>query len=336
MVDKWFAENTFHSREFSDISRLIELKQKQGLTISLGLPALNEEKTIGNIIHTMKSEFMERYPLLDEIVVIDSGSTDATVRIATRLGLPVYLHQDILSEYGSYRGKGEALWKSLYILKGDIIAWIDTDIENIHPGFVYGIIGPLLKEPKISFVKGFYRRPLKYGRKVWATGGGRVTELTARPLFNLFFPELSGIIQPLSGEYAGRRTVLERVPFFTGYGVETGLLLDIFSKFGLQAIAQSDLQERIHRNQSLAALSQMSFAIIQILVKRLEDKHRLRLLEDIHKSMKLIRSLTEADYFLEVKEIADYERPPIITLREYRERRKALRGAAATRTSRPD
>ena len=204
IVDKWFAENTFDSREFERIDELVRLKRQQGLTISLGLPALNEEETIGTIIKSVRQELMERHALLDEIVLIDSRSTDRTREICADLGIPVYIHQDILPEHGSYHGKGEALWKSLHVLKGDIIAWIDTDIRNIHPRFVYGLIGPLLKDERIQFVKGFYKRPIRGpGGVLQSNGGGRVTELTARPLFNLFYPELSGLIQPLAGE-AGR------------------------------------------------------------------------------------------------------------------------------------
>ncbi len=315
-VDKWFAENSFHAKEFGDQKKLVEAKQKQGLTISLGLPALNEAETIGNIIKTIKGALMEEVPLLDEMVLIDSGSTDGTVKIAKDLGVPCFTHQEILTDYGSYRGKGETLWKSLYVLRGDIIAWIDTDIKNIHSGFVCGLLGPLLAEPDVHYVKGFYRRPIRVGRKLSASGGGRVTELTARPFLNLFYPELSGIIQPLAGEYAGRREILERVPFFTGYGVETGLLIDIYNMLGPRAIAQVDLGERIHRNQSLPALSQMSFAIIQVFLQRLQEKNSIALLEGISRSMKLVQSTRNA-YSLEVREITDHERPPMITIPDY-------------------
>jgi len=320
VVDKWFAENTFRSHEFADLERLVALKEEQGLTISLGLPALNEEATVGNVIQTVKTALMEQVPLLDEIVLIDSGSMDYTREIAADLGIPVYIHQQILPQYGAYHGKGEALWKSLYVLKGDIIAWIDTDIVNIHPRFVYGILGPLLREPRIQYVKGFYRRPLKRGDKLIAGGGGRVTELTARPLINLFFPELSGLIQPLAGEYAGRRHVLEQLPFFTGYGVETGLLIDVLEAFGLQAIAQVDLLERIHHNQPLPSLSKMSFAIIQVVIRRLEDRHKIRLLEEVNKTMNLIR-YEPGRFYLETVEIKEHERPPMLTIPEYRQRR---------------
>jgi nucleotide-binding universal stress UspA family protein len=317
VVDKWFAENTFHAHEFEDVARLVELKERQGLTISLGLPALNEEKTIGAIIRTIRSRFMENVPLLDEIVVIDSNSTDRTCQIAQDLGVPVYRHPEILPAYGSYVGKGEALWKSLYVLKGDIIAWIDTDILDLHPRFVYGILGPLIKEPQLQYAKGYYQRPLRLGGRRQARGGGRVTELVARPLLNLFYPELSGFVQPLAGEYAGRRAALECVPFFTGYGVETGLLIDLLETCSLRALGQVDLEERVHRNQSLLALSQMAFAIIQVLMQRVGERYHLALMEAMQTSMKLIR-YSEEEFRLEIAEIRDRVRPPIETLPEYR------------------
>ena len=171
LVDKWFAENTFHADEFYQLRDLVELKKKQGVTISLALPALNEEQTVGKVIKMMKKELMQRVPLLDEIVLIDSDSTDRTREIAKKEGVPVYIHQELLPDMEPRRGKGEALWKSLLVTKGDIIVWIDTDIVNIHPRFVYGIIGPLLINPQVQLVKGFYRRPLKVGQKMQAGGG---------------------------------------------------------------------------------------------------------------------------------------------------------------------
>ncbi len=316
VVDRWFAENTFHSREFRALRHLVDLKEAQGKTISLALPTLNEEKTVGKIITTIKRHLVDRFPLIDEIVVIDSDSDDRTVEIVEALGIPVYKHPAILPQYGSYRGKGEALWKSLYVTKGDIIVWIDSDITGIHPKFAYGLIGPLLTQPNLGFVKGFYRRPLNLGGQMLTTGGGRVTELTARPLINLFYPQLSGLVQPLAGEMAGHRSVLEAVPFFTGYGVETGLLIDILDEFGLHVIAQTDLEERVHRNQSLLSLSKMANAIVQVVIKRLGDRNRLSLLEDVNTSMKLIH-YAPTELFLEVKEIREYERPPMKTLSEY-------------------
>jgi len=319
VVDKWFAENTFHSREFEDLERLVQLKEEQNLTISLGLPALNEAATVGRIIQVAQNILMREFPLLDEVVLIDSGSTDETVEIAQDLGIPVYQHSDILAQYNNFRGKGEALWKSLHVLKGDLIAWIDTDIVNIHPRFIYGILGPLLRHNTIQYVKGFYRRPLKTGDTLQAGGGGRVTELVARPLLNLFYPELSGIVQPLSGEYAGRRAALEQVPFYVGYGVETGLLLSLVEEYGISSIAQVDLRERIHHNQSLGALSRMAFAIIQVFVDRLESRQKVTLLHEINRTMKIIRYERDA-YYLDERVIFDECRPPMITLPEYQAR----------------
>jgi len=321
LVDKWFAENTFHANEFANLKELLLLKEKQGVTISLALPALNEEKTVGKVITTIKSKLMEEVPIIDEIVLMDSNSTDRTREIARELGVPVYIHQHLLTDMDPRPGKGEALWKSLLVTKGDIVAWIDTDIVNIHPRFVYGILGPLLLNHNIQLVKGFYRRPLRVGDKMQAGGGGRVTELTARPLLNLFYPELSGIVQPLSGEYAGRREALERASFFSGYGVETGLVIEIFEQFGLGAIAQVDLLERIHHNQELAALGKMSFAIIQTVLRKLERRFERSIIEDINKTMKLIK-YQRGGYYLEVEEVAEHERPPMITIPAYLERNK--------------
>jgi nucleotide-binding universal stress UspA family protein len=324
IVDRWFAENTFHASEFREIAKLVDLKEKQRVTISLGLPALNEEKTIGLVIRRIKTALMDRVPLLDQMVVVDSDSTDRTREIAAELGVPVVRHSEILPELGTYQGKGEALWKSLHVLDGEIVCWIDTDIRNIQPRFLFGLLGPLLREPRIGYVKGFYRRPIRHGTTLVAEGGGRVTELMARPLINLFFPELSGIIQPLAGEYAGRRALLESVPFFTGYAVEIGLLIDVLDAAGLSAIGQVDLERRIHRNQPLVNLSQMSFTILQAAISKLEERHRIELLTEVGRGMKVIGQ--EQDRFsLEVREVADSVRPPMRTIPAYLERRKSLK-----------
>jgi glucosyl-3-phosphoglycerate synthase len=319
LVDKWFVENTFTSAEFADLATLVAHKEKQGVRISVALPTLNEEATIGKVITAIRSRLMERFPLVDELVVIDSDSTDRTRAIAKDLGIPVHIHQQLLPEIGPGRGKGEALWKSLAITSGDIIVWVDTDVSQFHPKFVYGLIGPLLIRPEIAFVKAFYRRPLNVGGELQATGGGRVTELAARPILNLFFPELSGIIQPLSGEQAGRRSLLERLPFFDLYGVETGLLIDVLRTSGLRAIAQVDMKQRIHRNQSLLNLSKTSFEILQVAMKRLGEGRGQSLLEDANLTMKLI-SPTAEGFHLDVQDIGVVERPPMITVPSYKER----------------
>jgi len=323
VVDKWFAENTYHTREFMDLERLLELKEDQGVSISLALPALNEEETVGKVIKTVKTALMDQVPLLDEMVLIDSGSQDRTREIAAELGVPVFIHQEILPQYGTFIGKGEALWKSLFVVNGDIVAWIDTDIKNIDPRFVYGILGPLLDNPRIRFAKGFYRRPLRQGDKTVAGGGGRVTELTARPFINLFYPELSGLIQPLSGEYAGRRSALEKLPFFTGYGVETGMLIDLLEKYGLESIAQVDLLERIHHNQPLPSLSKMSFTIMQVVLSRLEARNKVHIYDESNLTMNLVRFSKRRGYYLDQEEIQEHERPPMGTIPEYQQKHLA-------------
>lgn len=316
LVDKWFAESTFHTEEFENLERLLARKVEQGVSISLALPALNEERTVANVIRTIQTALMEQVPLLDEIILVDSNSTDRTRQIAEGQDIPVYIHQEVLPQYGAREGKGEALWKSLYLTRGDILLWIDTDIVNIHPRFVYGLLGPLLQRPDLLLIKGFYLRPIKVGDKIQAGGGGRVTELTARPMLNLFYPALSGVIQPLAGEYGGRRSALEQIPFSSGYGVEVGILIDILELYGLGALGQVDLIQRIHHNQPLTTLSKMSFAIIQTLVRRLDKRYGIHLLEDVNRSMKLVRRLRN-QFFLDVEEIVEHERPPMITIPEY-------------------
>lgn len=317
-INTWLYRNTFHSDDFADLDKLVSLKYEKGWTISLGLPALNEEATVGNVISTLKRALMEEVPLLDEIILIDSRSTDRTREIAADMGIPVFVHQDVLPGWGSNEGKGEALWKSLYLMNGDVVAWVDTDIRNIHPRFVYGVVGPLLANESLGYVKGFYRRPIKEGDKLLAGGGGRVTELTARPLINLFFPELSGLIQPLSGEYAGRREILEKVPFFTGYSVETGLLIDILKNFGHGCIGQTDLLERIHHNQPLPSLSKMSFGIIGAVFDRLQKYGMIDMNMRPNENMKLVR-YAGINFYLDRVEIEEACRPPIISIPEYRE-----------------
>ncbi|HYU82170.1 MAG TPA: glucosyl-3-phosphoglycerate synthase [Candidatus Polarisedimenticolia bacterium] len=328
IVDKWFAENTFSSAEFADLRRLVDAKERQNLRVSVGLPTLNEEVTIRKVIRAIRSRLVERFPLVDELVVIDSRSEDRTRQIAEDEGVPVFIHDEILPETGSYRGKGEALWKSLHVLTGDIVVWIDTDVTSAHPKFVYGIVGPLLMRPDLQFVKAFYQRPLHIGDELQATGGGRVTELAARPILNLFFPELSGIVQPLSGEQAGRRSLLEQLPFFTGYGVETGLLVDTLQRAGLGAIGQVDMKQRIHRNQSLYNLSKMSFEVLQVAIKRVGEAHGTNLLEEANFTMKLIAA-SGGKLHLEMHDILDVERPPMATIASYQAKRNAAVDTAA-------
>ncbi len=327
-VERWFGEANFHHAEFADLRRLVQLKEKQGLTVSLVLPTLDEEETIGPIVRRAIREMMGRVPLVDEILVIDSQSTDRTREIAEAEGARVVQHPDVLARYGSFRGKGEALWKSVYETSGDIIVWADTDVRNWHPRMVYGTLGPLLHEPRLQYVKGYYQRPIVAEGVLKEGGGGRVTELVARPLINLFYPELSGMIQPLAGEYAGRRSLLETIPFFTGYAVEIGHLIDAAERVGIEGLGQVDLERRVHRNQELEGLSRMSFVILQAVMKRLEERRKARLFAELGSTMKLPRS-GRGQLSLEVIELADQERPPMIRIPEYLERRRAL-GLAET------
>lgn len=318
-LNEWISRNTFHHSNFWDIKQLIEAKEKQGLTLSLCLPTLNEEKTIGKEVVLFKSELMDRYPLIDEIAVIDSGSTDRTCEIAAAFGADVYLSSEILPQYGEKKGKGENLWKAVYQLKGDIICYVDADIANIHPRFAYGLIGPLLYHQEMKYVKAFYDRPLAFSQGIRPSGGGRVTEILVRPLFSLFYPDLTGLIQPLSGEYAVRREVLEQIPFPIGYGVETSHILDVYKKWGMDAFGQTDLDQRVHRNQDTLSLGKMAFGILRTFLARSEA---LGSTKDMSQFSAILHQFqAHNDKYEQIEyEIIEEERPPMISLPEYREK----------------
>ncbi|MDR1211040.1 MAG: glucosyl-3-phosphoglycerate synthase [Spirochaetaceae bacterium] len=310
-------ERTWHHSRFQDIRRLVSLKEEKNLTISLAFPTLNEESTIGKEILVIRTELMDRYPLLDEIAVIDSSSKDNTRKVAERFGARVFTSKTILPKYGTYRGKGENLWKSLYALEGDIIVWVDADISNIAPKFVYGLLGPLLEYDTVSYVKAFYERPLRSSGAIAPSGGGRVTEILVRPLFSLFYPELARLIQPLSGEYAGRRELLERLPFSVGYGVELGNLLDILRLEGIEALAQVDLDMRIHRNQSTAALSKMAYGILNTFLSRGKKYGMVELLQALETDHIALEQKNGSHTVVRTA-IPSEERPPMIEVPEYR------------------
>jgi glucosyl-3-phosphoglycerate synthase len=332
-IDDSILKRTWHHSRFEDIDRLVSLKQQKGLKISLAFPTLNEELTIGKEILVIRTELMDRRPLLDEIAVIDSSSKDKTRQVAERFGARVIVSKNILPKYGTYRGKGENLWKSLYALEGDIIVWVDADISNIAPKFVYGLVGPLLEDDSISYVKAFYERPMRsLAGGIAQSGGGRVTEILVRPLFSLFYPELSFLIQPLSGEYSGRRALLEQLPFSTGYGVELGHLIDICRFSGCGAIAQVDLDMRLHRNQNISALSKMSYGILNTFLSRAEKNGMVKLLSELGASHIALETRTNAkhktspsapkdsEHQVIKTEISSQERPPMIEIPEYREK----------------
>jgi glucosyl-3-phosphoglycerate synthase len=274
----------FHHRQFADVSALVALKRSQ--RISVCIPTLNEADTIGPIVTTIRDSLVVG-GLVDEILVIDSDSTDATRETAGAAGAAVYRSSQILPGQPSYLGKGENLWKALHVASGDIICYIDGDISSFHSSFVTGLVGPLLTDPGIDYVKAYYERPLAYGDESHSTGGGRVSEILVRPLISLFYPELGGILQPLAGEYAARRTTLESLPFPVGYGVEIAHLIDLARHGKIHRIAQTDLVRRIHRNRDDEELGSMAFAILRVVLRRLERDGRLSLatpLPDLYQS----------------------------------------------------
>ena len=321
-LGSWFGKRTYHHSRYADIGRLVEAKEAQGLKVSVCLPTLNVADTLREELRVFRTELVERFPLIDQLCIIDSRSTDGTLEIAEEEGAQVFFDDEILPGIEPASGKGEALWKSLFALEGDIIVWVDSDISNIHPRFVYGLVGPLLEDPAVGYVKAFYERPLTQDGVSKPSGGGRVTELTVRPLFNLFYPELAGLIQPLSGEYAGRRSVLESVPFFTGYGVEAGLLIDILRKYGQDALAQVDVEVRVHHNQTIESLSRMSFGIMQTIFKRLAHDGKLELKVEPRTVYNTFRR-TGDEYAIVESDISVVERPPMASIPEYRKARGA-------------
>ncbi|HID75883.1 MAG TPA: glucosyl-3-phosphoglycerate synthase, partial [Planctomycetaceae bacterium] len=246
-------------------------------------------------------------------------STDKTCEIARSFGADVYIASECLPELGQRKGKGENLWKALYLLKGDIIVYVDADIKNIHPRFVYGLVGPLIQDPEVHYVKAFYDRPIAYSGVLRPTGGGRVTEILIRPLFSLFYPELAAILQPLSGEYAGRRSILEQIPFPVGYGVETAMLIDIYQKLGLYAFAQTDLDQRVHRNQETIALGRMAFGILRTFMTRLEREQIIELRSELPNIMRQYE-VSEGTYRQVRHTIEECERQPMIEVEAYREK----------------
>lgn len=252
---------TFNSRDFP-AERVFAAKK--GRRLSVCLPARNEAETIGQTVAVVQRELVERVPVVDELVVIDDGSTDDTAAVAAAAGAKVFDSSAVLPEYGTEHGKGQAMWRGVHVTSGDIVVFCDADIRSFDPGFVLGLAGPLLTRDDVTAVKGFYDRPVngQLGE------GGRVTELMARPLISVFFPHLSGLHQPLAGELAACREVLESVPFVGGYGVDLGLLIDITGQFGSGGLVQCDLGERIHRNRPLSELGVQSLAILQLVLER--------------------------------------------------------------------
>jgi glucosyl-3-phosphoglycerate synthase len=251
------------TRHYRDVSLRALCEAKGDQTVSVCIPAHNEAATVGRVVRRLRRYLVDSLGLVDEVLVVDDHSTDDTRIVAAQAGAEVVVAGDVLPEIAGGGGKGEALWRSLHVSKGDIVLWCDADIADFGTRFIVGLLGPLLTDPGISFVKGFYERP-----RDGAVGGGRTTELMARPVIATLFPHLSSIVQPLSGEFGGRRALLEQLPFVRGYGVDIGLLIDVADAVGVDCMAQVDLGTRIHRNRDLDDLGPQALVVLQAALDR--------------------------------------------------------------------
>jgi len=307
----WLEKNTFGHESFKDISQLLYLKEKKNSRVTLSLATYNNEKTIENIIRIIKDELMDKFSLIDEVVVVDRNSIDETEMIVERLDVKFFYANQILPGLPRhFRGKGESIWKSLAVSKGDIIVWLDADILNFSPQFVYGLLGPLLLYDTINFVKGFYRLSSKDKNEYYEEEKDPVTDILIKPFLNLFYPELAGIFQPLSGECAGRREVLESIPFFSGYGMELGLLIDIYRRWGSETIGQVDLGWRFRHSKTDCELSRISFGTLQMIFNRLHDDEKIDLRHELSDRYHRFRAKDEG-VFLETDIVREGRRPPM-------------------------
>ncbi|MFD5621828.1 glucosyl-3-phosphoglycerate synthase [Streptomyces yangpuensis] len=312
-VERWLADRSWSAAD-RPLDQLLDLKRAAGTTVSVVLPALDEEATVGEIVEVIRRELIEGLPvpLVDELVVVDSGSADRTAEVAAKAGARVVHRDEILPRIPALPGKGEVLWRSLLATTGDIVCFVDADLRDFSASFVSGIVGPLLTDPGVQFVKAMYDRPLgdTPGQ------GGRVTELVARPLLNLHWPQLAGFVQPLGGEYAVRRSLLERLPFPVGYGVELGLLVDALHTVGLDALAQVDVGVRVHRHQGGQALGRMAAAIYRTAQVRLSRGHLVR--PELTQFERGPEGFVPRTYAVDTE-----ERPPMLGVKEYGRRHVA-------------
>lgn len=315
-VRAWAAQRSYRSDSWT-AEQLV--REKAGSRVSVVLPARDEAATVGAIVTAIRDALVTAVPLVDEIVVLDSHSSDDTAAVARRAGAVVHHQGEVLPELGDRPGKGEALWKALHVTSGDVVAYVDADLREFDPQFVVGLLGPLLTDPGTAFVKAFYDRPLRTGDVVVPAGGGRVTELVARPLLNLHWPVLAGVVQPLAGEYAARRDLLEQIPFMAGYGVEIAMLVDVVERIGLGSIAQVDLGVRHHRNSGIDALGRMGAQVHLALLSRLERHGHIVLAEEV--STTLTQYVRDGRGFTPLStDVAVGERPPMATVAAYQRR----------------
>jgi glucosyl-3-phosphoglycerate synthase len=316
VVEAW---STYRTSSAHDWPPYRVMQAKGETTVSVVIPARNEEATVGMIVTAIRNAFTGSVPLVDEVIVVDSRSVDGTAAVAGAAGALVVSQDDMTQGLPPMRGKGDALWAGLAAASGDVVAFVDADVDPFDALFVSRLLGPLLTDPSVSFVKGFYHRPLMSGGYSEPDGGGRVTELVARPLLNLFWPDLAGFVQPLAGESAGRREVLERAPFVSGYGVEIAMLVDLLDIVGLDALAQVDLGERTHRNQSTEALGQMAAQIQLTAWSRLVRQGRADGSTPLPSTLTQFRRggdqlLPSLGREIVVSDIGIDERPPLITV----------------------
>ena len=303
----WFRQRSSHWRDWP-VDQLLSSKRRQGLRISVVIPARDEEQTVAGVVTAIRQALVLDAPLVDEIVVIDSDSTDATAAVAAQAGATVHRARDVAPQSGAYPGKGEALWKSLLVTDGDLVVFVDADLTRWGPHFVTGLIGPLLDDPEVHLVKGFYARVRTESDGSTSTEGGRVTELVARPLLSLWWPELAGVVQPLAGEWAARRSLMESLTIPVGYGVELSTLLDTFTRYGLDALAQVDLGSRAHRHQADHDLALMAAELLVVAEARREHPEPPgQLLHQFVRENGEARPRSRA--------IPSHERPPVSTVK---------------------
>ncbi len=323
----WFRSRTTSAPSTAelDLPDRLRAKRRGGHRVSVVLPARNEAATVGALVRGVRERWMGSVPLVDELLVVDSDSTDATAAVARAAGADVVATTEVLPAHGTRPGKGEALWKSLAATSGDLVVFLDADLVGDVAHFVPGLLGPLLSDPQVRYVKGCYTRPLELDGVASPAGGGRVTELTARPLLNALWPELAGFVQPLGGEYAGRRSALERVSFMSGYGVEVGLLIDLLELGGLGSLAQVDLGRRRHTSQSDEALGAMAGQVVSAVLARAPSRRPGQ--PALHVSGLLTQFRHDGtDFVPRSSAVAVDERPPMATIPEYRSSRAGVAG----------
>lgn len=310
---------TYHADDFAP-EDLLRLKRAAGLTISVVLPARNEQDTVAGVVDPLRRHLVDELPLIDELIVMDSFCDDDTPQRARAAGAEVIACADVAPELPAVRGKGEALWRSLFATTGDLIVFVDADLRGAGPHYVTGLLGPLLTDPATQLVKGRYRRPFVTAESVEPEGGGRVTELVARPLLALHWPRLRLLAQPLGGEWAGRRELLEQLRFPTGYGVEIGVLLDTLARHGLSGIAEVELGRRMHKHQSLHALGVMAAEVMGTALRRLDREPAGDTLHQHYYDGG--QAATRA------RPVPLLERPPAVTVPGYRDRLPELQRQA--------